>query len=55
MTKEKRQGKRASSFVVFFYENVTVKDLFVMGNRKRVEVYDWSRKGKETGKGGRKV
>ena len=51
-SKERRQGKTASSVVLFFFETIIVKDIFVRGRKHGMEVYDWNRKvGAEKGKG----
>ena len=52
LSKERRQGKTASSVVLFFFETIIVKDIFVRGRKHGMEVYDWNRKvGAEKGKG----
>ena len=48
LSKERRKGKTASSVVLFFYETVAVRDVFVRGRKHKVEIYDWNRKGRET-------
>ena len=47
LSKDRRQGKIVSSVVLFFYEEIIVRDLFLWVRKHRVEEYEWGRKGKD--------